>query len=210
MPTSTRMERESVAELPAFESPVSRRFVSYEDASEESRRSGAVVTLHDVSATTKIIVRAGPETVAHHQLDASFGTSRTGDGVLVVGQRPDEWVILGPAAASRAMVERLDRSGHVSVIDHTHSRALFRLTGDEASLVLEKLCSLDWNDHMTPDGAAVSASVAKVTCDIVRNDVDGTRSYLISCDRSYGRYLFDAILDARHEFAVGALRDAAG
>jgi len=203
MLTSTRTECGSVAELPAFESPVSRSFVSSEGASTEPRRSGAALTLHDVSATTKIIVRAGPETVASHQMDTPFGTSRTEEGVLVVGQRPDEWIVLGPAAASRALVERLDRSGHVSVIDHTHSRALFRLTGDEAASVLEKLCSLDWNDHMTPDGAAVSASVAKVTCDIVRDDLDGTRSYLISCDRSYGQYLFDAILDARHEFGIG-------
>ena len=208
MLTSTRMGCGSVAELPAFESPVSRSFVSHEGASTEPRWSGAALTLHDVSATTKIIVRAGPGTVACHQLDASFGTSRTEEGVLVIGQRPDEWIILGSAAASRTLVDRLDRSGHVSVIDHTHSRALFRLTGPEAASVLEKLCSLDWNDHMTPDGAAVSASVAKVTCDIVRNDVDGTRSYLISCDRSYGQYLFDAILDARHEFGIGPLLGA--
>ena len=205
MLTSIRMECGSVAEPPVFESPVSRSFVSYEGRSVEPRRSGAALTLHDVSATTKLIVRAGPETVASHQMDASFGTSRTEEGVLVIGQRPDEWVIMGPAVASRALVDGLDRSGHVSVIDHTHSRALFRLTGAEAASVLEKLCSLDWSDDMTPDGAAVSASVAKVTSDIVRNDIDGTLSYLISCDRSYGQYLFDAILDARHEFGIGPL-----
>ena len=176
----------------------------------EPRRSGAALTLHDVSATTKIIVRAGPETVAHHQLNAAFGTSRTEEDALVVGQRPGEWIILGPAAASRALIDRLDRSGHVSVIDHTHSRALFRLTGAEAASVLEKLCSLDWSDHMTPDGAAMSASVAKVNCDLVRNDLNGVRSYLISCDRSYGQYLFDAILDARHEFGAAAPVDGAG
>ena len=81
-------------------------------------------------------------------------------GVLVVGERPDEWIILGPAAASRALVDVLDRSGHVSMIDYTHSRALFRLTG------------------------AVSASVAEASCDLVRNDLDGVRSYLIPCDRA--------------------------
>ena len=204
MLTSTRMECGSVADLPAFESPVTRRFVSYEGASTEPRRPGAALTLHDVSATTKIIVRAGPETVASHQMDTPFGTSRTEEGVLVIGQRPDEWIILGPAAASRALVDGLDRSGHVSVIDHTHSRALLRLTGTRATSVLEKLCSLDWSDHMTPDGAAVSAPVARVTCDIVRNDQDGAPSYLISCDRSYGQYLFDTILEAAHEFAISS------
>ncbi len=91
----------------------------------------------------------------------------------------------------------------MSVIDHTHSRALFRLTGTGSTSVLEKLCSLDWSDPMTPDGAAASAPVAGVTCDLVRDDVDGAPSYLIACDRSYGQYLFDALLDAGDELDIG-------
>ena len=138
-------------------------------------------------------------------MSAPFGTSRTEAGVLIVGQRPDEWILLGRATAVGALVDSLDRAGHVSVVDGTHSRALFRLAGADAALVLEKLCSLDWADHMTPDGAAVSASVAKVTCDIVRNDLEDTPSYLISCDRSYGQYLFDVFLDAGQEFGISPL-----
>ncbi len=207
MLTSTRMDCGFVAELPTFESPVSRRFVSYAGASVERRQSGAALTLHDVSATTKIIVRAGPETSASRRLSTPFATSRTEDEVLIVGQRPDEWLLLGSEASVETLVDNLDRSGHVSVIDGTHTRAMFRLTGADATSVLEKLCSIDWNDHMTPDGAAVSASVARVTCDIVRNDLEGSRSYLISCDRSYGQYLFDAILDARQEFSISAAID---
>ena len=125
------------------------------------------------------------------------------------GHRPTtgEWILLGPAAANRALIDDLDRSGPVSVIDHTHSRALFRLTGAASASALEKLCNLDWSDHMTPDGAAVSASVAEVTCDIVRNDLAGARSYLVACDRSFGQYLFDAILDAGQEFGISPLVD---
>ena len=163
---------------------------------------GAPLTLQDLSSTTKIIVRAGPETDACHQLSSPFATSRAVDGVLIVGQRPDEWTLLGREGAVEGLIDKLDRSGHVSVIDGTHSRTLFRLTGEEAASVLEKLCSLDWSDHMTPDGAAVSGSVARVTCDIVRNDLEGSRSYLISCDRSYGQYLFEVILDAGQEFGI--------
>jgi heterotetrameric sarcosine oxidase gamma subunit len=162
----------------------------------------APLTLQDVSSTTKVFVRAGPETDACGRLSTPFATSRTEDGVLIAGQRPDEWILLGRATAVGAVIDGLDRSGHVSVIDATHSRALFRLTGADAASVLEKLCSLDWNDHMTPDGAAVSGSVARVTCDIVRNDREGRRSYLISCDRSYGQYLFEVILDAGQEFGI--------
>jgi len=62
---------------------------------------------------------------------------------------------------------------------------------------------LDWDDAITPDGAVVSASVAKAGCDIVRFDGDSDHpSYLLACDRSFGQYLFDAILDAGDEFGI--------
>jgi len=164
---------------------------------------GGALTLTDVSAWTKSIVRAAADTAAASQIDVGFGASRTAGEVLVCGQRPGEWMLLtaSPAAVA-SLVDGLDRSGHVSIIDHTHSRALFRLTGPAASSVLEKICSLDWSDPMTPDGAVVSAAMAKVTCDITRNDTSDAPSYLIACDRSFGQYLFDAILDAAAEFQI--------
>ena len=55
---------------------------------------------------------------------------------------------------------------------------------------------------MTPDGAAFRSSVAKVVTDVVRDDEDGSPSYLLHCERSYGQYLFDALLDAGDEFGV--------
>ena len=210
MPTSIREGREPVAEHPAFESPVRAAFVSDAGIPMEPAGPDATLTLQDASSVTKTIVRAGPGTNARHQLSVAFGASRTADGVLIIGQRPDEWILMGPADASRALVDGLDRSGHVSVIDGTHSRALFRLTGAGAASVLEKLCSLDWHDRMTPDRAAVSAPVAQVTCDIVRDDLEGTPSYLISCDRSYGQYLFEVILDAGQEFGMAPLGAPAG
>ena len=162
--------------------------------------SGAALTLADVSSTTKTIVRAAVDTAAAAALGSAFGTSRSDGGLLVLGQRPGEWMLLGDAGA---FVSSLDTSGHVSVIDHTHSRALFQLTGTASASLLEKVCSLDWSDAMTPDGAVVSASIAKVTCDLTRQDVDGTPSYLIACDRSFGQYLFDTLLDAGDEFGIG-------
>ena len=191
-----------MAEVPAFESPVTRTYDPGERAAIVGDREVGSLTLQDVSPTTKVTVRATPGTNASRRMATPFGTSRTEGAILIAGQRPDEWMLLGPEVAIQVLMDSLDRSGHVSVIDLTHSRALFRLTGADAAAVLEKLCNLDWSDHMTPDGAATSAPVARVTCDIIRNDLDGTPSYLISCDRSYGQYLFDTILDAAHEFAI--------
>ncbi|MEM7288639.1 MAG: hypothetical protein AAF480_20015 [Actinomycetota bacterium] len=162
--------------------------------------SGAELTLEDVSSTAKTIVRAAADTAAAAALGVSFGASRAVGDALVLGQRPGEWMLLGDAAA---FVAGMDTTGHVSVIDHTHSRALFRLAGAASASVLEKVCSLDWSDAMTPDGAVVSASIAKATCDLTRQDVDGVPSYLVACDRSFGQYLFDALLDAGDEFGIG-------
>ena len=186
-----------MADSPAFESPVVRGY--------ETAESGDLV-LADTSATTKWLVRASATGTVAERLDAPFGSSRaTEGGALVLGSRPGEWIILGAADAVAEVVagiDGLDPSDFVTALDWTHGRALFRATGPDAPRMLEKVCSLDWSDPMTPDGAVASASVAKVTCDVARNDIDGTPSYMIFCDRSFGQYLFDALIDAGGEFGL--------
>lgn len=186
-----------MADRPVFESPVVR---SYETAD-----SGDLV-LADASATTKWLVRASASGAVADRLGAPFGSSSSGaGGAVVLGSRPGEWIVLGTAAVVADAIDGLDAldpSDHVSALDWTHGRALFRVTGADAPRMLEKVCSLDWSDPMTPDGAVASASVAKVTCDIARHDVDATPSYLVFCDRSFGQYLFDALIDAGDEFGL--------
>lgn len=179
-----------MADAPLFESPIVRTY---------PHRDGDL-TIRDESSIAKLVVRAGADTAAAASLGVLFGASRMRSGALVVGQRPGEWTVIGHPQAVHRVVDGLDRSGHVSVIDHTHARAAIRVTGAATPSVLEKVCGLDWDDDMTPDGAATSASVARVTCDVVRHDLDGTRSYLVVCDRSFAQYLFDAVLDAGAEF----------
>jgi heterotetrameric sarcosine oxidase gamma subunit len=133
-------------------------------------------------------------------MGVSFGTSEQRGDVLVVGSRPDEWTLLGPADAVAAVVGGIDLSGFASTTDITHSRLMIRLTGDDAARAMEKACGIDLSDVMTPDGAAVGASVAKVTCDIVRDDVNGVRSYRFLADRSFGQYFWDALRDCAAEF----------
>ena len=187
-----------MADQPTFESPVVRSYETVEDGE---------LVLTDISATTKWLVRAsGSPNVVADQLGASFGSSSAAaSGATVLGSRPGEWIVLGTAGEVAQAVEGLeglDSSDFVSCLDWTHGRALFRVTGSEATRMLEKVCSLDWSDLMTPNGAVASASVAKVTCDIARNDADGTPSYVVFCDRSLGQYLFDALIDAGNEFGL--------
>src|SRR5699024_12857954 len=89
-----------------------------------------------------------------------------------------------------------------TAVDLTHGRAMFRLTGDEAAMLLNKLCSLEFADDMVPNGAALRSSVAGVVTDIARNDISGQRSYLLHCERSSGQYLWNTLLDAGNEYRI--------
>jgi heterotetrameric sarcosine oxidase gamma subunit len=168
----------------------------------QPQTSERTLSLDDESSSTKLLVHADTDSPAARALGMRFGSARRSDHVLVCGVRPNEWLVIGPADGCTRLVGSLVREGHVSVVDLTHSRAMIRIAGGAAPSVLEKVCSIDWGDHMTPDGAVVSASLAKVTCDIIRDDVEGTRSYLVACDRSFGQYLYDALVDAAQEFAL--------
>jgi heterotetrameric sarcosine oxidase gamma subunit len=107
----------------------------------------------------------------------------------------------GRAADVAARVDPTD-DRLVTVQDFTHGRALVRLTGGTAAEALSKLCAVDLGDRATPDGRAFRSSAARVTTDVVRDDVAGTRSYLLHCERSSAQYLFDVLLDAGREFGI--------
>ena len=193
----------SASENLVYESPVVLSFPAAEAGD---------LTLSDASATTKWLVRASAQGPTADLLGARFGSSQVAaGGALVLGSRPGEWIVLGtPEEVSAAVAELdgLDSQEFMSALDWTHGRAMFRVTGRESARMLEKVCSLDWADPMMPDGAVASASVAKVTCDIARNDAYAAPSYLIFCDRSFGQYLFDALIDAGDEFGVSVVAAA--
>ena len=81
----------------------------------------------------------------------------------------------------------------------THGRALMSVEGDLARSLLEKICNIDFSDAMVPDGASFSASVGAVSCDLIRADSDQLL-FLLSCERSFGLYLFKVLADAGKEF----------
>lgn len=159
------------------------------------RRSGAALTLTDVSPLAKVHVR-GTRVV-----DVPFGRAVRMDGLLVVGSGPDEWLVLG-RIGSAGDLTRLPVEGFVSVLDVTHGRAMLRLTGAAAADLLAKVCAVDLADASTPNGAAFRSSVARVVTDVVRDDRGAVRSYLLHCERSSGQYLCEALLDAGAEFGI--------
>jgi heterotetrameric sarcosine oxidase gamma subunit len=167
------------------------------------------LTLTDCTPLTKVLVRAPAAGLMAAELGVPFGSAaRDPAAVLVVGSGPGEWLLLAPPGQAADVTGRLaglaGRAGgeHVSVIDLTHGRALMRLTGPRAAGVLAALCGIDLSDAVTPNGGAFRSAVAAVATDVVRDDIGGVRSYLLHCERSSGRYMFESILSAGHDFGI--------
>ncbi|HZD66542.1 MAG TPA: hypothetical protein VE152_10640 [Acidimicrobiales bacterium] len=198
-----------------------------------TRASGAALTLADCSALAKVLVLGDPSGAVASALGVGHGRARrVPEGFLVTGVRPGEWLVLAPpgeAEAVAAVVGAVETTSLVTTADLTHARTLLRLTGHGAPEVLAKVCAIDLADAVSPNGACFSSSVARVSCDLVRDDrpsvagrdgaaagpgasqvagseavgEDGAiRSYLLHCDRSYGQYLFDSLLDAGAEHGI--------
>jgi heterotetrameric sarcosine oxidase gamma subunit len=171
-----------------------------------ARRSAAELKITDCTPLAKVLVLAPADGEIAHALGVPFGRAASdAHGTLVVGSGPGEWLLLstpGTGATVTERVEQIQDEGLVSVFDATHGRALMRITGARAPDLLAKVCAIDLADEVTPNGAAFRSSVAKLVTDVVRDDHDGERSYLLHCERSSGQYLFDALIDAGDEYDI--------
>jgi len=141
----------------------------------------AELTLTDLSATPKW------RTFSGHKRVRPGKSSGSGD-TLVWSVSPDEWTVLGAEPKS--------------AVDLTHVRVMFRLTGTEATTLMNRVCALDFGDGMFPNGAAARTLFAGVATEIVRDDQEDGPSYLLLPSRSYGTYVLEVIRDAGAEFGL--------
>lgn len=155
-------------------------------------RSRSALRLADQSPLAKVLVRTEPGGPVADRLGVPCGrAARDANQTLVIGSGPGEWLLLGDDVGAAADVApRVDPAGDrlVSVRDVTHGRALLRLSGPAAAGGLAKVCAIDLTDPVTPNGTAFRSSVAKLTTDVVRDDIGPTPSYLLHCERSSGQY----------------------
>lgn len=171
-----------------------------------TRRRDADLHITDHTPLAKLLVRAPEDGTVARTLGIGFGrAARDERGTLVTGSGPGEWTLISPTGNTREVIEQLGAVSDdefVSVLDITHGRALVRISGERTRDLLSKVCGIDLSDEITPNGAAFRSSVAKIATNVVRDDEGNVRSYLLHCERSYGQYLFDVLLDAGGEFGV--------
>lgn len=160
--------------------------------------------LSDHTDLAKVLCRADPGGSLAAALAVPYGQAvRDSDGTLVAGIAPGAWVLLSSAGSAGTVTQRIeqrtDDGEFVSVVDVTHGHSALRLSGSAAAGVLATVCAIDLSDEVTPGGTALRTQLAGITVTAIRDDADGERSYLMLCDRSHGRYLFDVLTDVGRE-----------
>jgi len=197
-----------VAETPLARGPIApaEPVVVVDGWEVSGRRSTAALTLSDRTATAKVMLKADANG-AFSDAGLAYGRVRRDGARLEIGSSPGEWLHLAPPTDRARLLDDLGAVAAgaaelVTVSDLTHGRAMMRLTGADAPALMAKICAINLADTATPDLAAFRTSVAKTVTDVVRDDVDGRRSYLLICDRSVGQYLFDCVLDAGREWGI--------
>jgi len=170
---------------------------------------GPGLTITDYTPLAKVQLRAPVNGQTAAAVGVRFGrAARDPAGTLVVGSGPGEWLLLGAPGQAPELLSRLASIAaqapgeHATWVDLTHGRALIRLTGSSAVKVLARICGVDLSDDITPDGAAFRTGVASVATDIIRDDRNGTLSYLLHCERSSGDYLFSSLLRAGADYGI--------
>ncbi len=139
-----------------------------------------------------------------------YGAMVNAEGVLmddgVTARVSDkEWYMTTTSSGAAAVYEWIQwwaQSGWgegVHVTSVSEGRAAFNLAGPESRKVLQKLTDADLSNETFPYMHVGEMELAGVPCRLLRIGFTGELSYEIHCGAGYGRFLWEAILDAGKE-----------
>lgn len=108
---------------------------------------------------------------------------------------PDEYLLIVPyaevAAALAKLAKSLDKEHHLAV-DVSDARAVFRVEGDRAAEVLQRLSPVDF-ETLEP-GELRRSRTAQVAAAMWQQD----QGFTLVCFRSVAKYVFDLLANASH------------
>jgi sarcosine oxidase subunit gamma len=95
-----------------------------------------------------------------------------GAGVHLVSAGIDRWFVVGQGEAEPALVERIEAAvgDRAAVIDLTHAREVFGLSGDGARIVLSKGCTADLRPASFGAGGAMVTAIGKIGVTIIAHE----------------------------------------
>ena len=192
------------------------QYTSSEQELETVRRAGGIC---DVSPVGKfylqgddvpaLLQRALPEVATLEINRAAVGVLSGSNGpiaerVLACRFADDEVFILSPpdtvAPVGQALKERLAGCAHM--VDMTSNFAAITTAGPLSAHLLSKMTDLDLSPEVFPDLSCAQGQVAEVYAIVVRQDLQDLPCYDVYFGRDFGEYLWDAMLEAGHEYGI--------
>jgi heterotetrameric sarcosine oxidase gamma subunit len=192
-----------VADLPRAHSAITGIHFS------EINPDQAGVLLRDQSEWAKVLVQHNRDDAAT-PVSVGFGSvTSPAPEVHIVGWAPDQTLVLGSSSEDAADVVTIAfKRAPVTTVDLSHGFTMFSIRGESAIDALAKVCAVDLSER-TPARTVVRTSVAKVAAGVIKLHSDPPE-FLILCDRSFGRYLFEEMLVAAAEFGPAVEEAVAG
>jgi len=153
----------------------------------------------------KINLRLEPETDALEAVRGVVGAApptaiggvALAEGRTILCYGPNEWLLVVPPGAERALVPALEAAlggRHVAVTEVSETLAVVNLSGPDARGVLAKGCTLDLHPRVFGPGRCARSGLAKAVALI--HQLDDEPSYDLYVDRTFAEYLWLWLEDA--------------
>lgn len=127
------------------------------------------------------------------ELPASGRVASSSAGTAIWVQ-PGSWLIRATGDQREDLPARLRQAldGTAAVVDQSHGRSVFELSGIHAQAVLARLCRLDLHDRAFPPGSGASTIVGHVSCQLYRSEAPAP-SFSLIVGSTFAEWLLDEI-----------------
>ena len=124
---------------------------------------------------------------------------------LICRLSDDEALAVTPPDGAQTVINYLAGRlrGCAHLIDVSAGFAGIKAVGPQGHHLLAKLTDLDLNPGRFTDLSCAQTRLAELYVMVVRCDDVGPPSYEVYVERSYGEFLWDAMLEAGHELGIG-------
>ncbi|MDE0241827.1 MAG: sarcosine oxidase subunit gamma [bacterium] len=175
-------------------------------AHDKNETSAASLVMAELRFLAKVTLRGripgeSVRTALGVSLPGEPNTVMTGNNLSALWLGPDEWLIVGPPDAERAMTGQLAKAlPGTAVVDVTEGRTTIRTRGPMVLDILAMGCPLDLHPRAFGPGRCAQSTLGRSP--IILHQVDGAPLFDIHVERSQADYLWTWLETAGRPYGV--------
>jgi heterotetrameric sarcosine oxidase gamma subunit len=196
------LERRSALAAHPLVNPANRADLSTTGTVRVTLSERPTLSILQVSAFAQTADAAGIYLAGALELELPAANRFSGDlrkSVRAIG--PGIWQIVGDdGAVPEAAAIRATLAGVATVVDLSHARAAFQVSGAAAARTLAKHCGLDLYTPKFPTGSATNTRFGHIGMTLAR--IDDAPTFELLVFRGYAEFVFESLVDAAREFGL--------